>query len=225
MSRFWTSDLHFGHANIIKYCKRPYTDVDEMNKDITRVWNETIKPEDTVYVIGDFSLSAKLSTQVLPLLNGTKILIVGNHDKPFKYMYKQNEEYSKEKTDRIRDPKCEQYLQDGWQSLHKDLRLTLRDGTNVLLAHFPFAPKDSTKGYDVRYLDKRPIDDGTFLLCGHQHGRFIKDNNMLDVGWDAHNGKILCEDEVIAYIKDERTYIPSHISEWYKTRNEFNDNY
>lgn len=215
MARFFTSDLHFGHANIIKYCKRPFEDLHSMNKHMTKVWNETVTPEDTVYVVGDFALSARYNKEVLPLLNGTKILIVGNHDKPFKAIYNGQE----------MQPICKQYVEDGWQSIHKELYLTLKDGTNVRMTHFPFAPKNINEGYDLRYLDKRPVDNGTFLLCGHQHGKFIKLNNQLDVGWDAHNGKILSEDEVIAYIKDPRDYIASHITEWYKIRKLEGDNY
>lgn len=220
MTRWFTSDLHFGHNNIIRYCQRPFRDVHEMHNAMIQTWNETVKEGDEVYVVGDFSLSARYCKEILPLLNGTKILVVGNHDKPFKHIFKQTKEYSTQEAKRFRDQICEQYLQDGWQSLHRDLRLTLRDGTNVLLAHFPYAPKELDKGYDLRFLDKRPVDEGLFLLCGHQHGRFIKNTNMLDVGWDAHNGKILSEDDVISIMKDERTFIPSHITEWYKTRDE-----
>lgn len=220
MTKWFTSDLHFGHNNVIRYCNRPYKELHEMNVAMTNIWNETIKPGDLVYVIGDFSLSKRLSQEMVPRLNGDKILIVGNHDKPFKHIVKSNEVYSKENANRISDPICEQYLQDGWQSLHKELHLTLRDGTNVLLAHLPYAPKDGEQSFDSRYLDKRPIDKGLFLLHGHIHGRYIKNNNMLDVGIDAHGMKIISENDVIKFIKDERSFIESPITEFYKTRNE-----
>ena len=51
---FYTADLHLGHANIIKYCNRPFKDVDQMNETLIRNWNSRVKPEDTVIHNGDF---------------------------------------------------------------------------------------------------------------------------------------------------------------------------
>ena len=54
VNTFFTSDTHFGHANIIKYCNRPFSSLEEMNSTIIRNWNEMVKPEDTVFFLGDF---------------------------------------------------------------------------------------------------------------------------------------------------------------------------
>ena len=54
MNYFFTSDLHLGHKNIIKYCNRPFSSLEEMNRIIIRRWNERVKVEDIVFVIGDF---------------------------------------------------------------------------------------------------------------------------------------------------------------------------
>jgi calcineurin-like phosphoesterase family protein len=79
---WFTSDSHFGHANIIKFCRRPFDTVDDMNDVLIRRWNEVVKPEDTVYHLGDVSL--KISTpktiSILKQLNGIKRLLIGNHD-------------------------------------------------------------------------------------------------------------------------------------------------
>jgi calcineurin-like phosphoesterase family protein len=78
---FFTSDHHFGHANIIRFCNRPFNDVHEMNEELIKRWNEKIGPSDEVYHLGDFALSSsELCNDVLGRLNGTKYLIAGNHE-------------------------------------------------------------------------------------------------------------------------------------------------
>ena len=80
---FFTSDLHFGHANILRYDNRPFESVEEMDYELVRRWNERVSPEDTVYVLGDVSwYDADKTKQLVSSLNGRKILIRGNHDKP-----------------------------------------------------------------------------------------------------------------------------------------------
>lgn len=79
---YFTSDTHYGHANIIKYCARPFADVSEMNRELVRMHNEVVGPRDTVYHLGDFAFGPpELSRRVLRSLNGTKILVKGNHDR------------------------------------------------------------------------------------------------------------------------------------------------
>jgi calcineurin-like phosphoesterase family protein len=79
---FFTSDLHFDHTNIVRYCSRPFDNVEKMNSTLVENWNRTVDHESTVYVVGDFSLSSDQSRIVyfLSSLHGTKHLIVGNHD-------------------------------------------------------------------------------------------------------------------------------------------------
>ena len=52
---FVTSDLHFGHKNIIKYENRPFKDVEEMDQKLIENWNNKVGKDDTVYILGDFS--------------------------------------------------------------------------------------------------------------------------------------------------------------------------
>lgn len=81
MTIFYTSDTHFGHFNILKHCNRPYADVATMNEDLIQKWNKVVKPEDTVYHLGDFAF--RQTGDLLPTfnrLNGTKYHISGNHD-------------------------------------------------------------------------------------------------------------------------------------------------
>lgn len=82
---FLISDTHFSHANICKFKKsdgsklRPWTDVNEMNEDLVKFWNDTVRPNDKVYHLGDVVINKKY-LGIVERLNGTKILIKGNHD-------------------------------------------------------------------------------------------------------------------------------------------------
>lgn len=78
---FFTSDTHFNHANIIRFCNRPFKDVNQMNEVLIENWNRVISPGDTVFHFGDFCLGGSLEwTNVLDRLNGKIHLILGNHD-------------------------------------------------------------------------------------------------------------------------------------------------
>lgn len=76
-----TSDTHFNHANIIKYCSRPFSSVEEMNETIINNWNNVVSQGDIVYHLGDFALGDKsLIPDFIKRLNGHIHFIMGNHD-------------------------------------------------------------------------------------------------------------------------------------------------
>ena len=79
---FFTSDTHFNHANVIKYCARPFASLEAMNREMITRWNAVVGPEDTVYHLGDFAMGKSSEWPgFLRQLNGArKILIRGNHD-------------------------------------------------------------------------------------------------------------------------------------------------
>ena len=79
MTYWWTSDTHLGHKNIITYCKRPFKDVEQMNEMIIKKWNNKVKDDDTVFHLGDFSFRGGYH-QFRRRLNGSIILLAGNHD-------------------------------------------------------------------------------------------------------------------------------------------------
>lgn len=84
MNDIWfTSDEHFGHANVIRFCKRPFKNVNEMRDELIRRHNEKVKPGDLVYHLGDMfwkSLSEQECLDIMSQLNGNHYYIWGNHD-------------------------------------------------------------------------------------------------------------------------------------------------
>ena len=90
---FVTSDAHLGHANIIKYCNRPFRNLEHMESEIIRRWNSRVKPGDVVLHIGDFSFKntpggkpgegscENKAQDYLKKLNGNITTLRGNHDK------------------------------------------------------------------------------------------------------------------------------------------------
>lgn len=81
MSIFFTSDLHIFHRNIITFCNRPFSSVEEMNEKLIDNWNSVVKHGDIIYNLGDFSFGDQKETEsVLSKLNGQHHLIIGNHD-------------------------------------------------------------------------------------------------------------------------------------------------
>lgn len=74
---YFTADLHLNHENIIKYCNRPFNDLEDMNETLIENWNTIIKHCDTVYIVGDFSFNGKFNG----FLYGNKVFLKGNHDK------------------------------------------------------------------------------------------------------------------------------------------------
>lgn len=79
----FTSDLHFGHRNILSMTQRPFETVEEMDSALITNWNGRICPKDEVYILGDITLNdaAGYAMNLLQQLNGRKYLVRGNHDK------------------------------------------------------------------------------------------------------------------------------------------------
>lgn len=80
MTDFLTGCTHFGHANIIKLASRPFDDVLQMDTALIENWNAIVKPQDTVYHLGDFALQGTDTKPYLSRLNGKVVLLQGNHD-------------------------------------------------------------------------------------------------------------------------------------------------
>lgn len=83
MTTFFTADTHFGHANIIRYCGRPFETKQEHDQILINNWNSVVKPQDTVYHLGDFGFGpAEDLRKIAGKLQGRIHFIKGNHDKP-----------------------------------------------------------------------------------------------------------------------------------------------
>jgi calcineurin-like phosphoesterase family protein len=79
----FVADTHFWHGGMLKYSKRSYVSIEQMNDDIIKRWNERVDPTDTVYHLGDLSFSGLEKTvSIVGQLNGHIKLVPGNHDNP-----------------------------------------------------------------------------------------------------------------------------------------------
>jgi len=86
-----TSDTHYNHTNILTYCNRPFSSVEEMNQVLIDNINNTVKPEDTLYHLGDVAFGADKWAEFINRFNCKNIhLILGNHDYRFKSRMKQS---------------------------------------------------------------------------------------------------------------------------------------
>ncbi len=77
---FFSADTHFYHKNILRFCDRPFTSVEEMNKTLIESWNNTVKPADHVWFLGDLTMDKRKVQPSLDKLNGQIHFIFGNHD-------------------------------------------------------------------------------------------------------------------------------------------------
>ena len=87
---FFTSDLHFGHENVLRFDNRPFETVEEMDDELIKRWNDKVGKGDLVYVLGDliWKTATNEAIRIIKRLNGQIILIKGNHDR-FLHMRRQ----------------------------------------------------------------------------------------------------------------------------------------
>lgn len=77
---YFTSDSHWGHKNIIDYCNRPFSSVEEMNETLINNWNIAVGKNDVIFHLGDICFGgSSVWESILPRLNGKIHLILGNH--------------------------------------------------------------------------------------------------------------------------------------------------
>jgi len=157
---YFTSDLHFYHTNIIKYCSRPFHTVKEMNETLISNYNSVVSEEDTVYILGDITIKRNSSfidkiAIMVNLLRGTKHLILGNHDKYSEEFYLNN---------------C------GFASVNRELELD-----NMVLVHEPMRFSEKHSGKLLLH------GHCHFPFPRGYHDNFLRTEKVYDVGVDANN--------------------------------------
>jgi calcineurin-like phosphoesterase family protein len=187
MTTWFTSDLHLGHANIIGYCDRPVADVDEMDAMLVERWNQTVAPDDTVWVLGDVALGRITeSLALVSELHGTKLLLAGNHDRCWSGHARRAEGWT------------ERYLDAGFAEIIQG-SMTLAIGAHEVVAcHFPY--RGDSHDLD-RYVDERPVDTGAWLIHGHVHERWRQRGRMINVGSDAWGYRPVAESTLAGLIE------------------------
>ena len=174
MTDIWvTSDTHFGHKNIIKFCNRPFDDPDAMNQYMINEWNKKVKPDDIVYHLGDVALGKIADT--LPLvaqLNGRKSLVPGNHDRCFPT----NKDYNTRWWDEYK-----QYF--AIQPLFSNIMLPKRNKLIVGLCHFP---RSGDSHADDRFDKYRPRTWDGPLIHGHVHDQWVIKGDQFNAGVDVN---------------------------------------
>jgi calcineurin-like phosphoesterase family protein len=156
---FFTSDTHFGHANIIKYCNRPFASVEEMDEDMIKNWNSVVTNNDHVFHLGDVSFHKPEKTKsILDRLNGKIYLLRGNHEKP------------------ALDGMCIKRFE--WVKDYFKLNVDIGESKTqkVIMSHYPFLSWDESHR-------------GSYNFYGHCHGGIPKEvdeqHYRVDVGVDC----------------------------------------
>lgn len=187
---FFTADLHFGHSKMLVYCNRPYKDTAEMDEKLIENWNATVKPEDSVYLLGDVGFyTPEKTTELVKRLHGKIYLILGNHDRALiKHSRAQIKEGQKLVFEWMKDI---YYLKvpdpdrkDGYQP--------------IIMCHYPFRTWNH-------------MNYGSWHLHGHCHGGLPYDGytKIMDVGVDPNEYRPVSYDEVKAYMAKKLNEPPS----------------
>jgi len=171
---WFTADQHFGHENIIKFCDRPFKTVEEMDRILIDNWNEIIKPKDTVFHLGDFTLGDyESAVQYWDQLNG-HIKFLANrwhHDKRWLEVLDNIPEYETGHIARVTEtfellpPMVVLEIEDMGASIYP---------LAITLCHYPLAVWDR-KHY------------GAWCLHGHTHKPDNSEDFVLNVGVDCMN--------------------------------------
>lgn len=190
---FVVSDTHFGHANIIKYCGRPFPDAGEMDRHLVAKWNFTVPRDATVWHLGDVTIRPEKLAALLNQLNGRKILVAGNHDQPHPISVHNKGRLPEELAGYARA-----YRAAGFEAVHLCGAFTLPNFGRVLVCHYPYSGRPD-------WLRVRLPDDGvTPLLHGHVHDKWRFKGRMLNVGVEVQDYRPMSLREIRDAFRAER---------------------
>lgn len=189
MAIFYIADLHFGHANIIKYDNRPFRTVTGMNEALIENWNNAVSKNDTVYILGDLCWDKESKwPSLLARLNGNKVLIRGNHDP--KHM----------------KAETRKYFQDV-----KDYKEIDDNGRKVILSHYamPFHKDDYNERTWMLYEHVHATQEYWYL---NNLRKMIKDNYIPNFGFRPCGNfiNVGCMMPWIDYVPRTLDYIIEH---------------
>ena len=169
---FYTSDLHLNHEKIIEYCNRPFKTVDEMNRVIVTNWNNRVKEEDTVFILGDMGfLTGESANDYLRVLKGKKILVVGNHDR-----FLRDKKFNKSL---LEDTAAIRNIKDPF--IHK----------NIVLCHYPIAVWDRANHGMLHFYGH--VHNNT----NKNHPILYKLEGAYNVGTDLYNFYPMTAEEIV----------------------------
>lgn len=188
--RWFTSDWHVGHANIIKYCDRPFLSTRSMDDFLIYHANGLLRPEDELWVLGDLAFGALDDTlaryrELIPRL----VLVTGNHDRPHPSFNSKQD----------KDEWLEKYyaLTGADEIINGNTIIALEDGTHAHVSHFPRIAEDHNPSRIDQFSPYRPPADGLPVIHGHTHGLWRQNGDHIDVGVDAWGGQLVSEQSII----------------------------
>lgn len=155
--KFYTSDTHFNHRNILSLCSRPFADIVEHDEALIQRWNSVVGVDDIVYHLGDFGFrlsedEARIRS-IFSRLQGRKYLIIGNHDVR-------------------KDGSLHPVLADlDWSAPPTHMMQTTDCGKRLVLCHYALREWQGTR-------------KGSYHFYGHSHGNLPGVGRSRDVGVD-----------------------------------------
>lgn len=199
MTTWWTSDTHFSHANIIRYCDRPFRDVREMNEALVQNWNAIVATDDVVYHLGDLALGQDIELQIAltSRLHGDKRLVPGNHDRIAASFEGRRD------ADKFRP----MYEEAGWRILPEEFEHTI-GGHRVVVSHFPYI--GDTQEHD-RHVPFRPVDNGLPIVHGHVHTLFAERGRQFNVGVDVRHYVPVAESVILRWLEQLASDHPASV--------------
>lgn len=183
---FITSDWHTGHPNVLKFDKRPFNTIDEMHEALIKRYNSTVPKSGVCFFLGDMGNHVETLRNIMSRLNGTKVLVWGNHDKGVNTMYNCGFD--------IVVNSIMFYVQNQRVTMsHCPLRGILREDTSKMKGSHKH-PFENWHGESRKKHQRCTItDEGQFHLHGHIHSRKDKPESekildkQYDVGVTANN--------------------------------------